>query len=195
MQPYQIFNSIEALPAEAIADLQAIFKCEISQKGNTLPEFAQQNKVLWVETGLLRAYDTYNGQEITTWFVDSNQFLYSAPADNTAQASYAHIEFLTKTTYHTCRWHELEALYLKYPVLNQAGRVLMERLLRRYNHVLYLLRVLTAAERLAYFKEHYPGIHAAASYKYTASFLGVTPEHLSRLNRKELENAQKSRIS
>lgn len=194
MLPHQVFNNTVSLSPEAIDDLQAIFTCYVAESGIILPDIAQQNKVIWVETGLLRAYHEYKGQEITTWFVGTEQFLYSAPSPHVTEVSYTHVSFLSKTVYHVCHWEALQALYLKYPPLSQAGKVLLEKLLRRYNHVLYLLRFFTPPERLTYFEQHYADVYTTAPLKHIASFLGIAPETLSRL-RKRHQKAAKGNIS
>ena len=44
-----------------------------------------------------------------------------------------------------------------------------------------------AEERYQHFLEKYPGLNQRISQKYIASYLGITPEFLSMLRRKELK--------
>ena len=190
MKLHQAFASICDLSPSAIADLEAIFICQSGEKGISLLSIAQQNKVIWIETGLLRAYAYYDGYDTTTWFVASQELLYTNPAETGHELSYSHVEFLEKTIYWTCDWDALQHLYTKHPDLNTAGQTWVEWLLRRYSNMLYLLRVLTPIERLEYFEQHHPKVYLSAPLKYVASFLGIAPETLSRLRRKRLERAK-----
>jgi len=190
MQPYQAFASLCTLSSCATTDLEAIFICQTAEKGVSLLSIAPRNKVIWVEKGLLRAYACYDNYDATTWFVASQEFLYTNPAQTGQEISYAHVEFLEKTIYWTCDWHALQNLYTKHPDLNEAGRMWVERLLSRYNRVLYLLRVLKPPKRLEYFEKNYPKVYQCAPQKYVASFLGIAPETLSRLRSKQLTAAK-----
>ena len=193
MQPYQLFDSTLALSREAITDLKTVFVCHQAHKNEVLASVGNLNKMYWIETGLVRGYEYIHGHDITTWIVCENQFLYAAPATLIHDVSFAHLQFLEDSTYWSCDWDALKNLYHKHPDLNFASRLVLERMMRGYNMVMYMLRVLRPKERLCYFEEHYADIYRRAPLHHIASFLGVTPETLSRVRKKiqkeEKENA------
>lgn len=67
----------------------------------------------------------------------------------------------------------------------------LQRIARRFTEFLYLskaqreheLLALSARERLERWQREHPGLDARVSRRHVASYLGVTPEHLSRLRR------------
>ncbi|MFN4144439.1 MAG: Crp/Fnr family transcriptional regulator [Runella sp.] len=190
MHPYQAFEVLSPLTAEAIEDLKSIFSLHQANAKDTLWHAVEQNYVFWVQTGLLRAFHTLDGRDITSWFVAQGQFLYSAAAYEVTEVSYTHIQFMEPTTYYSCSYEALRELYQKHACIDQTGRQLLERLLRRYNHLMYLLRVLSPMERLHYFEQHYAEIYHSVPQKYVATFLGITPESLSRLRARQRKNGK-----
>jgi serine/threonine-protein kinase len=65
---------------------------------------------------------------------------------------------------------EVSARFLEYNLKKQARRT-------------YMVGFASARERLAAFREEYPGLEDRVTQKCIASYLGVTPQYLSQLSR------------
>ncbi|MBK7151098.1 MAG: Crp/Fnr family transcriptional regulator [Sandaracinaceae bacterium] len=79
---------------------------------------------------------------------------------------------------------ESAALAAKSPAWAQVRARATEALLRIKAEREYELLGLDAAARYAAFRARYPGLEARVAAKHVASYLGITPVHLSRLRRR-----------
>lgn len=78
---------------------------------------------------------------------------------------------------------EQEKLYLKIPKLERFFRILMENALVANQQRLMDNLSLTAKERYLKFCKTFPGLIDKVSQKHVASYIGVTPEFLSKMKR------------
>ncbi|MFO0696272.1 MAG: Crp/Fnr family transcriptional regulator [Polyangiales bacterium] len=76
------------------------------------------------------------------------------------------------------------------PAWAELGRRSLEALLLRKAEREYELLGLDAEERYASFATRFPGLEARVAAKHVASYLGITPVHLSRLRRRRRESAK-----
>jgi CRP-like cAMP-binding protein len=76
---------------------------------------------------------------------------------------------------------QLRALALRSPAWDALGRASLERLLVIKAEREWELLALDAEERYARFRARYPALEARTLGKHVASYLGITPAHLSRL--------------
>jgi CRP-like cAMP-binding protein len=81
----------------------------------------------------------------------------------------------------------MRTLARQYPAWRTFGTRVLERLLVTKAEREYELLGLDAEERYRAFSERYPGLEARVAGKHIASYLGITPVHLSRLRRRRLE--------
>jgi CRP-like cAMP-binding protein len=77
----------------------------------------------------------------------------------------------------------LDQLYNEVPKMNQYFRLLLEKALITTNQRIIASLRKTAAERYLEFLEKYPHIDQRVSNHQIASFLGITPQSLSRVRR------------
>jgi CRP-like cAMP-binding protein len=79
---------------------------------------------------------------------------------------------------------DYRALASRLPAWERAGRCAVERLLLAKAEREYELLGLDAAQRYAAFTARYPDLEARVAARHVASYLGITPVHLSRLRRR-----------
>lgn len=143
---------------------------------------ARARQVFFVESGLLREYYVdAEGRESTRQFIAAGEFSGSLADLISAQPAAVSIEALADGVIFEADWRRLDAL-------SEEHRSLM-RLLRRLAESLYVRKCrrefemlsLSAAERYDRFTQQYPHLDAQLPRHQVASYLGITPVHLSRI--------------
>jgi CRP-like cAMP-binding protein len=132
-----------------------------------------------------------DGTEITTRFVfesrfatEYNSYLASTPSDEFIQA-------LEPTEILYINRKEIESMYQFSPRLEKAGRIIAERIyMDAYARIKSFLKS-NATGRYRQLLAVQPNLEERVSNYHIASYLGVTPETLSRI-RKKIEKVQKN---
>ncbi len=138
----------------------------------------------FVVNGLTRTYEVdEKGQEhilqfgMEDWWIgDLYSFLSGKP-------SAFHVDCLQDTEVLQISKSNLDQLYTEVPKMNQYFRLLLEKALITTNQRIIAGLHKTAAERYLEFLEKYPRIVQRVSNHQIASFLGITPQSLSRVRR------------
>jgi len=138
----------------------------------------------FIVNGLTRTYEVdEKGQEhilqfgMEDWWIgDMYSFLSGKP-------SAFNIDCLEDTEVLRITKPNLELLYSEVPKTNQYFRLLLEKALIATNQRIIASLRKTAAERYLEFLEKYPRIDQRVSNHQIASFLGITPQSLSRVRR------------
>lgn len=81
----------------------------------------------------------------------------------------------------------LEELVERYPIFERFFRIMFQNSLVTHQHRIVQAFSFTAEERYDAFKEKYPQLEQFVPLKYIASYLGITPEFLSKIRRKQME--------
>src|SRR6478735_6395766 len=138
----------------------------------------------FIVDGLTRTYEVdEKGQEhilqfgMEDWWIgDMYSFLSGKP-------SAFNIDCLEDTEVLQITKPNLDQLYSEVPKMNQYFRLLLEKALITTNQRIIASLRKTAAERYLEFLEKYPRIDQRVSNHQIASFLGITPQSLSRVRR------------
>jgi len=143
----------------------------------------------FVNKGLLRLYQIQDdGSEKTAlfareewWVSDLYSFYSQKPAIHFLQAlEPTEVLVLSKIT--------LEKLYLKIPKLERFFRILQQNAFISQNERIMDLMMKPAAQRYLDFINKFPEAEMRISQKHIASFLGITPEFLSKLKKEKILN-------
>lgn len=174
-----------ALNEEDIKKLTAVFKYKklkkkafLSQEGDVL------QYVAFVNSGCLRSYSIdKNGSEHILqfaprgwWIADMQSLLNATPSDLSIDAIEDSEIVLLKQS-------DLNNLYNAnaIPALDRYFRILAERSLATFQQRLIDSLSLTASERYGNFCKRYPSLIQSLPQKYVASYIGITPEFLSKM--------------
>lgn len=141
---------------------------------------AAANTVFFVEKGLCRLFYYKDDKEVTAWFAFENttlatlSFLAQTPNDEYLQA-------LEPSTIIAVPYKDLQNLYLRYPAIERLGRTQLEQMTLHLGQRLKSLQFCTAKERYQELLHAFPSLPQRVPQHYIASFLGITPETLSRI--------------
>ncbi len=110
------------------------------------------------------------------WATDEESFLTSQPATWDIEVT-DDCELLQIT------YAGVQELYRVAPAYERFDRICFQQAYIHLQNRIYALYSQTAEERYTAFLKRYPVIGQRFAQKYVASYLGVTPEHLSKLRR------------
>lgn len=138
-------------------------------------------------SGVARVYHHANDKEYTSYFnfPERNRLVASFESFLTGKPSKENIHFLTDARLIVFSRASLDTLYAESQAFSELGRKLAE-----YNYLLAMKRIFslqhdTAQLRYVQLLDIYPDLVNTIPHHYIASYLGITPESLSRI-RKEL---------
>lgn len=172
---------------EQLATIAARFKYHSIKKHDFLLKKGRQcNQLSFIKSGLIRIYTTIENKEVTQWIstqgyfvTDLASFIFNTPARwNLEALTDCELYTIDKVDYDHLgdilpEWHRLEKMFIA-----KCFVILEERV----NSHLYM----TAEERYNKLYELQPQLFNHVPLQYLASMLGMTPETLSRLRKKQL---------
>ncbi|WP_426485426.1 Crp/Fnr family transcriptional regulator [Flavobacterium sp. 2] len=145
----------------------------------------------YINKGCIREYFIdRNGQELTLqfaiedwWVSDITSFEDQVPSD-------MYIETLEDCELLVLTRQSKENLINEVPHLERMFRLMIQRHLSKLQKRLFKTVSSTAMEQYVEFITRYPTISQRVSQHYIASYLGITPEFLSRLRTKHLKSGK-----
>ncbi|ARV10689.1 CarD family transcriptional regulator [Winogradskyella sp. PC-19] len=144
-----------------------------------------EQKISFIEDGVVRLYIPKEDpdKEITFGFSFKNQFISAYDSFLTRKPSAYQLQTLTKTTLLSITYDDLQDVYSNTQIGNLIGRLTAERLFLLKSKREQNLLNLSAKERyLKLFKER-PELLKVIPLKYISSYIGVTPQALSRIRK------------
>ncbi len=159
---------------------------EIKKNEIVLREGEVSDSTFFVEKGLLRMYSIDKaGKEHVIQFAPENWILSDTTSQLLNEKSRFYIEAIEESTVIVMREGFFESLSKIYPdVAGNNQRLMFNHIKSLQNRVNALIST-TAEERYMDFLKRYPNLMLRAPQWMVASYLGITPESLSRV-RKEL---------
>ncbi len=191
MSIHRLFDFIAStidLSKKDQASIETLLSTEIYSKYDVIVKQGQVcTQLRFVVSGVYRVYRIEDGKEITSYFnyESRNPFVASFVSLLTGTSSQEIVECIVPGTLLSIKYSDWTSLYDRSPSLNTFGRRMAE-----YNYILAMERIeslqyQTATDRYASFIKVYPSLLNMIPHHYIASYLGVTPESLSRI-RKQL---------
>jgi CRP/FNR family transcriptional regulator, anaerobic regulatory protein len=165
--------------------LEQAFTFQYVKKGDFLTRSGEVcNQVSFINKGLLRMFYVVDGREISTAFVPEGNYLAQYDSFLTRQPSTGNIDALEDCELINLSYEKVQTLYREKPVFQVFGRKVAELLFIMVSSQSNSLLTQTPEERYKAVLEEEPFIVQRVPQYMIASYIGITPEHLSRLRRK-----------
>lgn len=173
---------------EELTRISSFFKSTTLKKGDFFLKTGRQSDRLgFVQSGIIREFVTIDNREVTKWIstkgyfvVDLSSFVFNQPARWNIQAlTDCELYIINNDDYKkieqfVSRWIELEKLFIA-----KCFTVLENRIITHLS--------MTAEERYSQLFNFNKELFNQVPLQYLASMLGMTPETLSRLRKKNLQ--------
>jgi CRP-like cAMP-binding protein len=142
----------------------------------------------FVIKGLARTYRVdEHGQEHILRFTPEDWWTGDLASFLSGQPSIYNIDCLEDTEILRISFADLETLYEKVPKMNKYFRILYQKSIISYNIRLSSALSKSASERYSEFLKRYPQIDQRVPNHLIASYLGITPQSLSRIRNQIME--------
>lgn len=144
-------------------------------------------KLLFLEKGLLRAYRIIDGKDVTFFFFAPGEFAVDYESFLTESKSQLFFESLVDVNYTAFTKSRIKALYDLYPAFERVGRLMAEKAYLSATMRLKEFQAEPLEERYLKLLNHNPALFQQVPQYHIASYLGVSPQSLSRV-RAKLQN-------
>ena len=140
-----------------------------------------ERNIYIIKQGMARAYIEADGKDITIWFGQENDVILSANGYVNGEKGYETMELLEDSILYKINLAQLSERYkTDIEICNWARQLIEKEFVRTEHHLISVLS-LPAAERYAQLLNEKPEILQRVQLRHIASYLGVSPEHLSRI--------------
>ncbi|KFF13632.1 Crp/Fnr family transcriptional regulator [Flavobacterium hydatis] len=161
-----------------------LIKREFSKKSILLKVGQNEKYLSFIEQGIVRFYIPTELNDITFGFAFDNNFVSAYDFFLTQEPSNYQLETITNTILWSLNYDDLQEIYAKTDVGNKIGRLASEDLfLKKSKRELSLLTESAERRYLNLFKEQ-PHLLKLIPLKYIASYIGITPQALSRIRKR-----------
>lgn len=180
-----VFQSIQVLPENELDILEDLITSKKLKKGELLlKENEVCNEIVFIKKGILRSY-FFNHQEdeITNCFAFENEFMASFSSFITQNVADENIQALVDTELQVISRESLEKLYKLGIHWQEIGRKLTEMEYVTLQKRMISFQKLSGTQRYQELYQHHQKYLQLIPLQYLASYLGVTPRHLSRIRK------------
>ncbi|GAB4023833.1 Crp/Fnr family transcriptional regulator [Spirosoma koreense] len=166
------------------------------EKGSIIIQSGRiNNDLFFLEKGIARGYyyvgnGDNNENEITSWIIAEGNFIAVPHSFFGRKPSVEVVHLLERSSLYSISYDDLEELTRNNPEVAIVKSRLVEQYLVHYEERLRALRSTSAIDRLLFFEEHHKVLLNRVPQKYIASFLGITPQTLSKLRSDRIRKNQ-----
>jgi len=175
--------SIASFSENEIEKINSCFEYEKFDAKTDLSSIGKiSNKLFFIVKGLARVYYLKDGKEITTYLSCDEGFIASYSSFINQTSSFENIQCIEDCEVLSIRYDKMQYLYSEIPNWERVGRILAEQNYLCMADRVLKLQMIPAKEKYVTFLESAPAkIIQRTPLIYIASFLGITPESLSRI--------------
>ncbi|WEA02880.1 Crp/Fnr family transcriptional regulator [Mucilaginibacter sp. SJ] len=190
---FQNINNYAARSVSLTAEETALFNeileyRKIPKKTRLLTAGSVCNFEAYVNKGCIREYIIdENGAEVTLQFAVEDWWVSDLASFQDQSPAHMNIETLEDCELLILTRDSKERLLTEVPKLERMFRLMLQRHLTVVQKRLYKTIATTAMEKYLGFINRYPGIPQRVPQHYIASYLGISPEFLSKLRARNLK--------
>lgn len=190
---FQNINNYAARSVSLTAEETALFNeileyRKIPKKTRLLAAGDICNFEAYVNKGCIREYIIdKNGAEVTLQFAVEDWWVSDLASFQDQSPAHMNIETLEDCELFILTRDSKERLLTEVPKLERMFRLMLQRHLTVVQKRLYKTIATTAMEKYLEFINRYPGIPQRVPQHYIASYLGISPEFLSKLRARNLK--------
>ncbi|MFD2941992.1 Crp/Fnr family transcriptional regulator [Flavobacterium notoginsengisoli] len=180
-----IFQSIQNFSKEELDLLDDLITFRTLKKGELLLTESQVcNEIVFIRKGILRSFFfNHKGDEITNCFAFENEFMASFASFITEEKAEENIQALADTELQILNRKALEKLYQSGFNWQETGRKLTELEFVNLHKRMVSFQKLSGTQRYEELYKNHQKYLQLIPLQYLASYLGVTPRHLSRIRK------------
>lgn len=179
-----IKNNINLTGGELEIFLSCCNESKISAKTIFFNEGELFNKLLFVQSGIVRSFRLIDGEDYSFFFYTNNEFVVDFESFLTESESQLFFETITDCNFTEIKKPALLSLYDKIPRLEKLGRILAEQAYLGIHERLKQFQTDGLETRYLKLISRNPGLFQTVSQYHIASYLGVKPQSLSRIRAK-----------
>lgn len=170
------------LSAESKENLRSILERRELPKGYLLVRHDTVcDHIYFVEKGLTRTYYYKDGKDVSDWFSPENTFACSILNYLSRKPDRRGIELLEDSCLIAVQYHKLEQLCIRHHDIETLVRHITSEGLTRMQNRFDSFIFETAEQRYRTFSSTCPSLLQTINLGHIASYLGITPETLSRI--------------
>jgi CRP/FNR family transcriptional regulator, anaerobic regulatory protein len=179
------FNNIYPLSEGCMERLrEKMILKEYPKKHLLLEADKVSNHIYVIAKGLARTWYIKDGIDITSRFTPEGDMINSFMSFFTRKPGVEYIELLEDSILFEIHYNEVQKIYRDFIEMNFVGRVLTEYYFTHAEQRTVNLRKTSAEEKFQFFLDMHSGLINRVPSRHIASYLGLTPETLSRLKEK-----------
>jgi len=138
--------------------------------------------------GCVRMYYLVQGEEKTTFFYTEEQFITSLQSFRNHEPSTHFLECMEDCELAVIPYEVEQELLTRYPKLESFSRIILEQELGHYQEMLSTYILSSPEQRYVNLMNHSPHLLQRVPLYQLASYIGVTPESLSRIRNRLTKN-------
>ena len=181
----QALETIHPISNEDWVIIEPLFyRNEYKKNSHILRVGETERYIYFIEKGVIRSYLERGESEITVEFSFQETIFSSYSSFLTQTPSQVNVQSITEVAIWRVSYEDLQKVYALSTIGNLIGRVATELLfIEKDNRELSLLSK-TAEERYLDLFNEQPGLIQNIPLKYIASYIGITPQALSRIRKR-----------
>lgn len=168
-----VIDMDDAVLEEFISRLRPV---SIAKKTILIKPLVPDNNFYMIEKGIARSYNIIGGREVTSWFSQEGELIYSTNSFYGKTEGYEteRIQVLEDSLFYFMPIAELEELCARHVEIANWLRLLHQKAFVEMERRLICRLYMSAEERYRDFCAKYPGIFQRVNLGYIASYLGIS---------------------